>query len=110
MDAARNVDPTPVVHEFVVHLKPPETTFVDPPPHVTCGPQARFKVACSHSQCVYEYKLDGHAWKWAMGEGVMWRGVLELKLSELSQGKHHLQVTAAPAQPPVAVPATLSLS
>lgn len=44
MDAARNVDPTPVVHEFVVHLKPPDTTFVDPPPLVTCGPHARFKV------------------------------------------------------------------
>jgi hypothetical protein len=44
VDAAHNVDPTPVVLEFVVYLKPPETTFVDPPPHVTCGPQARFKV------------------------------------------------------------------
>jgi hypothetical protein len=60
VDAARNVDPTPVVLEFIVHVKLPETLFVEPPPHSTCGPQARFKVACSNSQCMYEHKLDGH--------------------------------------------------
>jgi hypothetical protein len=68
------------------------------------------QVACSHSQCMYEYKLDGHAWKWAMGEGVMWRGTLELRLSDLSQGKHHLQVSDASTQPLPAAPAALRLS
>ncbi|RPJ38469.1 MAG: right-handed parallel beta-helix repeat-containing protein, partial [Planctomycetaceae bacterium] len=93
VDLARNIDPTPAVHNFSASIVPPDTVIVEMPPLVTNSHSATFSFSIIDAFtppqfAEYECRLDS-------GDPEMWLECFNPTFySNLASGEHTLEVRA----------------
>ncbi len=88
IDAAGNVDPTPVTRTWTIDTTPPDTSIASGPSGSTTATTATFDFASPETGVTFECAIDGAAFAVCADP---------LTLTGLSQGNHTLQVRAVDA-------------